>query len=377
MKQINETTNVKELVIPATNALLIADVHLGVRSSNEEWQHNIKTYFYEWFIPFVKQYKTKYPDTVILGLGDIYDDRKSINIDVNELSLDIFEELGNILPVYIINGNHDLSKKTNKGNSSLRSLEYVPGITIIKEPTILKIKPDKKIISKIIAIPYLGSHENENNYLLEYSKKTDYALMHTDITKMKFDNGMQIVGAVDATLFKGHIFSGHIHKRQDSENVTYVGSPYQLRRSDIGNTKGIYDINFIEKTYNFTENTYSPIFHKINVDDLLNMSIVERNAFLDNNYNDIIIEEENLRKYKMTDIYDIANLSNAKHVQIVINKSKENENVEEEKEYSEKTIEDLINESIEQLDLENDDIERLKNISSEYMRHVINEEVQE
>ena len=185
--------NIENIIIQCTNIIFISDVHLGVRSSSEEWQENIKSYFYNWFIPYIKDYLKKFPNSIIIGLGDIYDDRKAIDINVNELTLDIFEDLGKIIPTYIINGNHDLSKKTNKGNSSLRNLEYVPGITIIKEPTLLKIKYNNKQISKIIAIPYLGDHAEENKRLLEFSGKSDYALMHTDISKMKLDNGMSFL----------------------------------------------------------------------------------------------------------------------------------------------------------------------------------------
>ena len=368
---------IPKIDIQAVNVLFIADIHLGVRSSSEEWQENIKKYFYEWFIPYIKKYLKKNPKTILLALGDIYDDRKAIDINVNELTIDIFEDLGKLFNVYIINGNHDLSKKTNKGNSSLRSLEYVPGVTVIKEPTLLEISDNNKLMSKMIAIPYLGSHEDENRYLLEYSEKTDYALMHTDISKMKLDNGMTIIGAVDATNYKGHIFSGHIHKRQEMNNVIYVGSPYQLRRSDIGNTKGIYDLNLETKSLNFTENKFSPIFHKINIDDFLNMGITDRNLFLNNNYNDIIIEESKLRNYKATDIYDIANMSNAKRVTISINKVNKDNSVTDDADYKEMSIEELLNESIDQLDVDDDTKVRLKDKSAYYIRHAINEEVQE
>lgn len=366
-------SKINTLTIKATNALFLADIHFGIRSSSEEWQDNIKDYFYNWFIPYIKSIIKDNPNYFLAVLGDVYDDRKSIDINVNDMSIDIFEILGSLLPVYIINGNHDLSKKTNKGNTSLRTLTNIPGITVIKEPTLLKIKSGNKIISNIISIPYLGNHIEENKILMEYSDKTDYAFMHTDISQMKFDNGMTIVGAVDSTVYKGEILSGHIHKRQELNNVIYVGSPYQLKRSDIGNIKGIYNVNFKTNTITFAENDYSPIFHKIYVDDFLKMNNKERKQFLDNNYNDILIDESNLRKYKMTNIYDIANLSNAKRVQIIVIKSKHELSIDEEKDYKELSIEELINNSIQQLNIDEDSKNRLINISSTYIKTAENE----
>lgn len=349
--------------IKQTKGIFLADIHLGVRSSSEEWQENIKSYFYNWFIPYVKELLSIDNNYCLYVLGDVYDDRKSIDINVNELAIDIFEILGELLPVYIINGNHDLSKRTNKGNTSLRSLSNIPGITVIKEPTVLKIKPSTKILSNIIAIPYLGSHEEENKLLLEHSGKSNYAFMHTDISQMRLDNGMTIVGAVDSTIFKGNIISGHIHKRQENNNVLYVGCPYQLRRSDIGNVKGVYTIDFKTKQLEFKENLFSPIFHKIKVEDFLNLSVKDRDLFLDNNYNDIIIEESDLRKYKTANIYDMANLSNAKRVMIVVNKAHHDLDIVDDKEYKELSLEDLINNSIEQLDVDEQTKLRLKDIS--------------
>ena len=354
--------------IKTSKAIFLADIHFGVRSSSEEWQDNIKDYFYNLFIPYLENILKTDKDYSLFILGDVFDDRKAIDINVNDMAINIFETLAKLLNIYIINGNHDLSKKTNKGNTSLRTFTNIPGITVIQEPTILKIKPSTKILSNIIAIPYLGDHTEENKVLLEYSGKTNYAFMHTDISQMKFDNGMTIVGAVDSTIYKGKILSGHIHKRQETNNVIYIGSPYQLRRSDIGNIKGIYRLDFKTNEMSFDVNDYSPIFHKIPVDKFLKMNVSERNEFLNNNYNDILIEESELRKYKMTNIYDIANLSNAKRVQIIVNKSKHNFDVDEEKNYKELSIEELINESIMQLDIEDNAKERLKKISHDYIK---------
>lgn len=188
----SETNKIQNIVIKQNKALFISDLHFGVRSSSDEWRENIKSYCYDFLIPFIKKLKTTNPDDsyVLIVLGDVYDDRKAININDNELSIDIFEEIASLINVIIINGNHDLAKKTNKGNSSLRSLSNINNLTVIRKPTLITVKPDKKIINKFIAIPYLGNYAEENATLRTYSGKAKYAFMHTDISKMKYDNGM-------------------------------------------------------------------------------------------------------------------------------------------------------------------------------------------
>jgi len=194
--------------------------------------------------------------------------------------------------------------------------------------------------------------------------------MHTDISSMSLDNGMTIVGAVDSEIYKGRIISGHIHKRQEMRNVIYVGSPYHLRRSDIGNVKGIYTLDFTKDEHNITfkENNFSPIFHKIKVGDFMKMGIEERNKFLNNNYNDIIIDEKELRQYKMSNIYEIGNMSTAKRFQIEVVKSKHELTIDDDKDYKELSVQELINDSIEQLDVDDATKERLKEISNVYLK---------
>ena len=361
--------------INSGNVILISDIHFGVSSSSEEWQENINDYFQNWFIPYVKDELKKTPDAVICCLGDVYHDRKSIDIDVNNLCIDIFEQLAQIIPVYIINGNHDLSKKTNKGNSSLRSLGNIDNLTVIKEPTMLQFMEGRKNIAKVAAIPYLGDCNDENKELVKFDKRADYAFMHTDISKMKFDNGMTIVGAVDAEKFAGKVISGHIHKRQETDKVVYVGSPYQMSRGDIDNQKGIYKLVLSTGEMIFTPNNYSPIFQKIDITKFLNFTDKERMDALKNNYTDIVIDEVNIDKYKMGDVYEILNSCQAKRAQIQVIKSKTNIQVDENsEEHTELSMEELINSAIDQL-ADVDDVfkGKLKVMSSEYLKNAQSE----
>ena len=361
--------------INSGNVILISDIHFGVSSSSEEWQENINDYFQNWFIPYVKDELKKTPDAVICCLGDVYHDRKSIDIDVNNLCIDIFEQLAQIIPVYIINGNHDLSKKTNKGNSSLRSLGNIDNVTVIKEPTMLQFMEGRKNIAKVAAIPYLGDCNDENKELVKFDKRADYAFMHTDISKMKFDNGMTIVGAGDAEKFAGKVISGHIHKRQETDKVVYVGSPYQMSRGDIDNQKGIYKLVLSTGEMIFTPNNYSPIFQKIDITKFLNFTDKERTDALKNNYTDIVIDEVNIDKYKMGDVYEILNSCQAKRAQIQVIKSKTNIQVDENsEEHTELSMEELINSAIDQLaDVDDEFKGKLKVMSAEYLKNAQSE----
>lgn len=364
-------TPVKQLSINATHAIFISDIHFGVHVNSEEWQDNIKNYFYEFFIPKIREIKASLKSgeqLVCLNLGDTYNDRKAIDINVYNLCIDVFEDIAKEIPIYIINGNHDLAKKTNEGNTSLRSLEYIPNITLITEPTYISINAnDKK--SSIIAIPYLGNCELENDYLINYSGKAKFAIMHTELSKMKMDNGMLITGGANPDIFKGLIFSGHIHRRQESKKAIYVGSPYHLNKGDIGNKNGIYVLDFKTNKYSFSENTYSPIYHSLSIEDFANMNDSDRQSFLNNNYNFILIPEDDLADWKKKyDIYNLGAGTTAKFVKPLIIKHKQTIEADEENDYQEKTISELLYESINQLEIDDDSKQRLNKLSDGYLK---------
>lgn len=357
------------LTVKSANIIFISDVHFGVSSSSEEWQDNQDRFFREWFEPFVDKMIAETPDIVLVCLGDVFHDRKAIDIDVNDLCIDTFERLAAKLPCYIINGNHDLSKKTNKGKSSLRSLTNIKNLTVIKEPTLMKFKNGTKQVASAAAIPYLGDNNEENKWLIEFSGKAEYAFMHTDISKMKFDNGMTIVGAVDAEKFSGRVISGHIHKRQETFKVIYVGSPYQMSRGDIGNQKGIYTLALETGEMKFYPNEFSPVFQKIPIEIFMSMTETDRNATLRNNYTDVLINEGDIPNYKMADVYDILNKSGAKRAQVQIVKAKAKTEDGQEESAEDKTIDELISLSIDQLPgIEEDVRANLHTLSDEYLR---------
>jgi DNA repair exonuclease SbcCD nuclease subunit len=232
----------------------------------------------------------------------------------------------------------------------------------------------RKNISKILAIPYLGDCNKENSYLVKYSGKADFAFMHTDISKMKFDNGMTVVGAVDADKFSGRVISGHIHKRQETKKVIYVGSPYHLSKSDIGNTKGIYRIDLTTGEFEFTENKYSPIFNRIDITLFMNFTEKERYEAMNNNYIDIMSDEETNKKFKMTDVYEIIDKCTARRAEIKTAKSKDEINAGTDEDCAELSISELIVSAVDGLEnTEEQEKETLKKMALKYLKEAQDE----
>jgi DNA repair exonuclease SbcCD nuclease subunit len=277
----------------AKRCWMLTDLHFGVRSNSQEWQDIQDDYFNKFFIPLVK--KNYKPGDVLLILGDIFDSRNSINLKVLCMGVDIFEKLSEIFKdgIIIILGNHDIWARTNNEINSLKSIKWIPNIFIYEEPETLQIGQ-----RKFLLMPWRKDHEAENECVETKGAGHDYLLCHADIQGLKFNKFTDITEGCNIDNFDKFktVYSGHIHYAQKIKNVNMLGSPYQLTRSDIGNTKGVtlLDLDTQEETY--WENNYSPKFIKLKFTDVIEMSPKRLNQIFKNNFIDIYIDGEQALK---------------------------------------------------------------------------------
>lgn len=292
-----DSYQVAEERIDYNRIFMLSDIHFGVRSNSIEWLENQLNFFYNFYIPFLKDNAVK--GDILFILGDWFDNRQLLDINVLNKSIDLVIELSGILPVYFMVGNHDIYKKNDTDVNSIAPFSLIRNVRIFADPIVLT-NGD----SKILVIPWVGSKEKEENFAL--SNKADYIFAHTDIQDLKYDNGQNIKTGTSFRKIKvKKIFSGHIHKRQHQKNVVYIGSPYSTKRSDIGNSKGVYIFNPKEGKEEFYPNPISPIFQRIPLEDLLEMTLDESFSLLDNNYTDIIVPDKYIHLFNLTRFIDI------------------------------------------------------------------------
>ena len=346
-----------------TDFFMLADIHFGVFASTEEWRDNIEGYFHNFFIPLLKQRMTK--GTFLLVLGDVYDDRKSIDIDVNNRCIDIFEELAGMLPVVIISGNHDIYKKTDTRITSLRSLNNIPNLTMLSEPIRYT-----HANGDLFMMPYLGDYSLETKLLSE-NRDCRYMFMHDDIKSgMKFDNGRDITNGVSTDNLTGKVFSGHIHTRQEFGNLTYIGSPYHIRKSDIGNVKGVYHVSLTDGNEEFIENTYSSIYQKLWFSDLLEMSFGEVCGLLRNNYTDILVDDSYKDKFRSSDVYSEVSCCGPRKIMMPVVNSQREMLSESAKRQSigKGSVPEIVHGLIDGMDITKERKERLKKLADKYQK---------
>ena len=297
------------------NIFLISDLHFGVRANSLEWLQNQLDFFYKIYIPYLKENKKK--GDILFILGDWFDNRQLLDINVMNKSIDLIFDLADIMPTYFLTGNHDIYKKHDTDVNSLAAFRFIPNVTIYETPQIIT---NGK--SKILVLPWVGNPEKEEMYAK--ANPCDYVFAHADIMGLKYDNGRQIVRGAKLRGVKGikKVISGHVHKRQELKDAIYLGSPYSTKRSDIGNKKGYY-IFFPEKNkIDFIQNKFSPIFQRIMLEDLMEWTLERAHKILENNYTDIIVPDKYIHLFNLTRFTELLEGCAYKKVETVGEKKK-------------------------------------------------------
>lgn len=280
--------------IDAKRIWIIGDIHLGVRASSAEWFEISKIYFENYLIPLLEKHYR--PGDIILQLGDLFENRQTINLKFNSFAIEIFERLGKILPVHMICGNHDIYFKNTNDVTSLDSLRYVPNMFIYKEPELVKIGNRTCLL-----MPWRANHHEEAKTLEEFPE-ADFVFCHSEMQGVQLNKKSVQMEGTKVSKFKNYkrVYSGHIHYSQIIKNVVMVGNAYQMTRSDHNNPKGIYILDLESGEHTFHENKVTPEFCKINIVNILNKPLGEFKKMIENNFVDLYIPSDIMIKYNMS-----------------------------------------------------------------------------
>jgi len=294
-----------------TKVAMFTDLHVGAKSNSQQHNQDCMDYI-DWFCDNVRN--DPEIDHIIFG-GDWHETRSAINIFTLKYSYEIATKLNNLnIPVYFIVGNHDLYHRNTRDVYSLIHFNEFENFNIIDEPTVLD-----NIGDGVLLCPYLF-HE-EYTSLVEYS--------HIPFWVGHFEFKGFIVTGYNITMKSGpdhsnftkpkNIVSGHFHKRQQVDNVTYMGNAFPTNFSDAGDfERGMMvfdhntdDMSFIdwEDCPKYITGTLSDVMDgKLNLYPQARVKVVadipityEENLELKRKY----IEEYNLRAFTIEESSEI------------------------------------------------------------------------
>lgn len=282
-------------------AWLISDIHFGVRSSSLEWVEIQKDYFYNFLIPTIKE-NMKENDALFI-LGDIFDSRQSINILVMFEALNIMKALSEMMPVYVIIGNHDIYRKYTNDVNSLEIFSVLSNIKLMKSHEMLTFADG---VTGLF-MPWQDTHEQEMEIIKDDS--SDYLFCHTDIAGFKYNRRVMMLGGIDPGTMEKYrkVYTGHIHLAQHRDNIRVIGSPYQLTRSDMGNEKSVWLLEIGSGKETQFLNDYSPKFMRMHLDKLFNQTLGALQEKFRNNLVDVMVSDKWATTFPFGQLTDLFN----------------------------------------------------------------------
>lgn len=202
-------------------AAVFTDIHWGLKSNSI--QHNTDcSNFVEWFIKTAKKENCE----TCFFLGDWNHNRAAINIQTLQFGLRSLEKISESFDqVFFIPGNHDLYYRDKRDVHSVEWGKHLPNVTIVNDwftegdvtiaPWI--IGDEWKRLKKMSGKYLFGHLELPNFFMNAMIQMPDYKEIQSEHL-----HGYQSV------------FSGHFHKRQKKNNITYIGNAFPHNYSDAG-----------------------------------------------------------------------------------------------------------------------------------------------
>jgi DNA repair exonuclease SbcCD nuclease subunit len=202
-------------------AAIFTDIHFGLKSNSQ--LHNDDC------LNFVKWATAKAQEEgceTAFFLGDWHNHRASINIVTLNYSLQALEHLSaNFSTVYFIPGNHDLYYRDKRDVQSVEWAKHLPNLVICN---------DWLHSNDVVVAPWLVGDDHKRlakmsgRYLFGHFELPGY-LMNAMVEMP--DHGS--VRREDLSGFE-HVYTGHFHKRQTKNNVTYIGNCFPHNFADAG-----------------------------------------------------------------------------------------------------------------------------------------------
>jgi len=308
---------------------MITDTHFGIYLNNlDKWLNMMENTIYNFLIPQLK--KNVKDGDILIHLGDLFDNRTAIPINISNKVEKILKDISDIIPIHIMVGNHDLFNKGSNEVNSVRLFSYMnKNISVYENPS--KIKLQNK---DLILIPWVEKRTDlikciENN-------PGDYLFCHSDLNgcKMHLNSVAHRNGdKIDVDEFNKYkeVFSGHVHIKQTNKNFRFIGSLWQMDRNDTGDQKGITILDLETGVVGFHANDYSPVFRKFRViteEDIDKLDeIKDTKDYIDLAIsNNLLINNRKLRR-KLEMMLEKGNFASVEYIDDIVQKNEDGEDI--------------------------------------------------
>ena len=252
-----------------TKVAIITDQHFGARNDSTHFLDYYEKFYRDTFFPVIDEHNI----STVLILGDTFDRRKYVNFySLKRAKEMFFDELAKRnVKVHMLAGNHDTYfKNTNNVNSVDLLLKEYTNIHVIDSPITIQVDG-----ISICMMPWICPDNHDESMSVLNDTEADICMGHFEIAGFAMNRGIPNYEGLDRDIFKHFdvVFSGHYHHRSNSDNIRYLGNPYELTWQDYNDPRGFHLFDLSTRNLEFVENP-NVMFHRITYDDKEN-SITE------------------------------------------------------------------------------------------------------
>jgi DNA repair exonuclease SbcCD nuclease subunit len=241
---------------------LLGDTHFGIRGDSKVFHEYYEKFYSETFFPILEEKGVR----TIIQLGDLFDRRKYVNFfTLTESRRYFFDQCAKRgITLHALIGNHDIFwRESLDVNSPDLLLKDYNNIHLWSKPGTLEIDG-----IKFDMIPWICKENEQEVFEFIKNSSSPICLGHFELAGFPLMRGVESHDGIDCKFLSSynHVYSGHFHTRSQNDNVTYIGTPYELFWSDYKDPKvfGIIDTENLKIDY--VQNPHR-MFYKINYDD--------------------------------------------------------------------------------------------------------------
>jgi len=203
-------------------------------------------YFQNSFIPYLR--KTIREGDILIHTGNIFYSKQTAHFKVLKDVFDIFDKLSKLMKIFILKGPND---------------EFSIDLFDNKEIKIIK---DIKKIKNIMFIPH-----------------GEFLMTDNDVDYLFYSTPLKEVIEIKKS------FNGFYENEKGNDININITSPYQLNKDFSMTSHGFFAFSLKQNEVRFIENSYSPKFKEIYIDDLSQIYNIDTNS---NNFVDLVINSK-------------------------------------------------------------------------------------
>ena len=241
---------------------IITDQHFGARKNSKLFHDYFLKFYDDIFFPYLEEHGI----SVVVDMGDTFDSRKGIDFSALSWAKDNYydrlKDMG--ITVHTIVGNHTAYyKNTNNVNAVDLLLREYDKVAIYSEPT--EVKLDNL---KVLFIPWINQENEAKTLKLIEKTNCKCAMGHLELQGFRVNRQIVMEHGMECSIFDkfSNVFSGHYHTRSTNGKVHYLGNPYEIYWTDVGDKRG-FTIFDTETQEFFSVDNPHRIFYNIYYED--------------------------------------------------------------------------------------------------------------